>query len=269
MNGTAHGVEREAGFALLVLLAIVAAGSMTILLAVRAFVPPLAGQAARVDASIAEIERAAREAFERNGSFPADLTSLAAVAGLEAGGAWRIDPLGFAQDYDYRIRSGDLQISSRGADHRLGTADDVVCTIDGEMPLRLRQRARLRLLRALLTVSPYRAAASMSSADRTAMRAAMREQAICRRQWYGTPVAGRAALTARMTTASTTVATLAAAHGCPSLPVAIVGAGGLMQQIGASDSSAVDGLGRPLAGDAVLGVIARGSDGTGGTDDDM
>jgi hypothetical protein len=53
------------------------------------------------------------------------------------------------------------------------------------------------------------------------------------------------------------------------LPVALTGAGGLMDRLAMEDARAVDGAGAPLLLDPVVGFVAAGADGTGGTDDDM
>ena len=47
------------------------------------------------------------------------------------------------------------------------------------------------------------------------------------------------------------------------------GAAGLMTRIGAVDGMAVDGRGRALVTDPVLGMRSRGNDGRRSTDDDM
>ena len=99
--------------------------------------------------------------------------------------------------------------------------------------------------------------------------ARVRDYAIARRQWLTADAATRATLTTRMSTAAATVSAIAGAHGCAPLPLAVTGAGGLMEGLGMPDGKAVDGLGAALLLDATVGVLARGSDATGGTDDDM
>ena len=101
------------------------------------------------------------------------------------------------------------------------------------------------------------------------MRLAMLDYAIAHRLFLTSDAATRDLLTAVMDTAAATVATIAARHGCPALPPAITGAGGLMEQLGLPDSMAIDGCGAGLIANATVGVDARGGDGTGGTDDDM
>lgn len=263
----AAGAER--GFALLVLLAVLGAGSVAILLAAQALVPTLADRTAIAQARLATAQDAVRTTYRRNGALPSDLDGLAAAAGLAVDGMWRVDPYGAAQDLDYAVTGGAVRIRSRGPDGRLGTADDLRIDVAEETPLRARQRARLRLLRAVLLRSPYRLAPTMTSADAAAMRAAMRDCAVARREWLTADAAARTALTTRMATAAATIANLATAHALPPLPPAVTGAGGLMNQLGMPDAKAVDGRGRPLAGEPSLGVVAVGADGTGGTDDDM
>ena len=53
------------------------------------------------------------------------------------------------------------------------------------------------------------------------------------------------------------------------MPTSLTGAGGLMGELGFPDSRAYDGSGSPLLLHPILGWVAAGSDGTGGTDDDM
>lgn len=259
----------EGGFALLVLLLVLGAGSVAIVLAAQALVPTLADRAATAEARLAIAQDAVRTAYRRSGAFPPDLAALAAAAGLAVDGAWRVDPYGAAQDLDYAVTGSAVRLRSRGPDGRLGTADDLRSDVAEETPLRDRQRARLRLIRAVLLRSPYRLAATMTAADVAAMRAAMRDHALARREWLTADAAARAALTARMASAAAAIANLATAHALPPLPPAVTGAGGLMNQLGLPDARAVDGRGRPLAGEPSLGVVAVGSDGIGGSDDDM
>lgn len=226
----------EGGFALLVLLLVLGAGSVAIVLAAQALVPTLADRAATAEARLAIAQDAVRTAYRRSGAFPPDLAALAAAAGLAVDGAWRVDPYGAAQDLDYAVTGSAV---------------------------------RLRLIRAVLLRSPYRLAATMTAADVAAMRAAMRDHALARREWLTADAAARAALTARMASAAAAIANLATAHALPPLPPAVTGAGGLMNQLGLPDARAVDGRGRPLAGEPSLGVVAVGSDGIGGSDDDM
>ncbi|MBM4063470.1 MAG: hypothetical protein FJ265_20575 [Planctomycetes bacterium] len=271
MNGTRRNAAapRAEGFALLVLLALVGAGSLGVLLAVQAFLPPLADAAARAQHNVATAADAAQQAFVRAGAFPADLDALAAASGLPPGGGWRNDPYGAAQDLDYGFAGADLRVRSRGPDRTFGTADDVALLAVTEDLVRVRQRARLRLLRAVLLRSPYCSSPLMSAGDRASMRTALRDCAIAKRRWRTADAAERAASTAATTAAAATVAGLRAAYGLAILPAAVTGAGGLMEQLGMPDARATDGLGRPLLGDPVLGVLAAGSDRTGGTDDDM
>ena len=257
------------GFALLALLGVIAAASMALVLAVQRFLPPLAGRGQRTTQNLDTCERAAETARRHTGAFPANLTALATASGLDAAGTWRLDPHGAAQDLDYSVNASRLRIRSRGLDRRLNTADDIIAVIPAERPVRLRQRGRLRILRALLAVSPYRQVPSMSPAERTTMRDAMRDQAIARRQWLGADAPTRALLQARMNSAATTVTGLVTLHGCTAMPVALTGASGLLNGIGSTDTAAIDGLGRALIAHATLGLAAAGNDRVGGTDDDM
>ena len=257
------------GFALLVLLAIVGVGSLAIVLALPSTMPPGGGQAVQAEANVAAAQVAARIGYRRNGAFPASLTQAATVAGLDATGAWRVDPWGRGADLQWTAVTGGLRVRSCGRDGRFGTTDDTAIVVATDTQLRLRTRARLRLLRAVLARSAYRWSPTMSTNDQTSMRTAMRAYAVARRSWSTADTTTRAALTATMASASTTVATLVAANALPALPNALVGAAGLMQQLGIDATRAVDGRGVRLLRDAVVGVVASGADRRGGTDDDM
>ncbi len=109
----------------------------------------------------------------------------------------------------------------------------------------------------------------MSAAEEASMVAAMRDYAIARRQWLTADATTRVTLTTQMNTAAATVSALASSHACTPLPPAVTGAGGLMEGLGMPDGKAVDGIGANLISNATVGVLARGADATGGTDDDM
>ncbi|MCR9246610.1 MAG: hypothetical protein NXI31_16380 [bacterium] len=258
----------ENGFALLVMFAIVGTASLGIVLAVG-LLAPIADADARSEQHVATAEAAARDQFRASGAFGATMDDLVNASHGRVGGPWRVDPWGSGQDLDYGFVGSSLRLRARGADRTLGTADDVTATISAEDLVRARQRARLRLIRAVLTRSSYRWAATMTNPEEAQMRQAMRDYAIARRAWLTADAPTRATLTNTMTTAAATVSSLASAHGCTPLPLAVTGAGGLMQGLGMADGRAIDGLGAALLPDATLGVIARGADGTGGTDDDM
>lgn len=269
MNGSSASNGPQRGFALLALLAVVGAGSMLLVVAAQRLVPPQ-GQQVRVAAgNLATCVAAAELAFHRNGAFPTSFDQLALAAGLEPTGSWRRDPFGAAQDFVWSRNGTRLLLRSRGIDRRANTADDVTATVPAERGVRLRQRGRLRLLRALLAVSPYRQSGAMTAGDRSAMRAAMRDLAIVQRLWLGADATTRTLLAARRSTATSTIDTLATANACTALPSALFGPSGLMASLGLPDTYAKDGLGRNLARHPSLGVVARGNDRAGGTDDDM
>lgn len=96
----------------------------------------------------------------------------------------------------------------------------------------------------------------------------MRGFALAQRQWRTASNAERVALQATMDTCTTALGLLLATASYV-VPTAVTGAGGFMSRLGLSDSRAVDGVGRSYALHPVLGVIAVGYDGVGGTDDDM
>jgi hypothetical protein len=261
--------DAAAGFALLVLLGIIGAGSLAVVLAVQACTPPWSERAKLADDSLATVQSGVRVAFRRNGVLPADLNAVAAATSLATQGRWRFDPFGAAQDLGYTRSATSVLVRSRGVDRTFGTADDVQLTIGKEPLLRDRQRARLRLLRAQLLRSPYRLAGTMSAADRTNMRQAMLAAATARRQWLTATPAERAVLTTTLAASAATLAALQAAHSLPPLPSSLTGTGGLMQQLGTADTRAADGQGAAMRRDTLLGMVCIGADAAGGTDDDM
>ncbi len=133
----------------------------------------------------------------------------------------------------------------------------------------LRQRLRLRMLRAVLLRSVSRFDSLMTAAEQAQMRDAMRDYAVAKRRWLTASAVERLTLPCALEAAANHVDALVASYSLPSLPVALVGAGGLMSQLGAKDVRAVDGQGAPLRSDPVVGWLADGNDGLGGTDDDM
>jgi hypothetical protein len=273
MSRRPHTVGRPAaaqgGFALLVLLGLVGIGSVGVVLAVQAFVPAAAETPQRAERHLATAAAGARAALRAHGSLPPDLDGIAAAAGLDPDGAWRVDPWAAPQPIDVRAVASGLRLRSRGPDRRLGTADDMRVDVPAEPIVRARQRGRLRLQRALLLRSPFASAVSMTAADLDAMRAALRAYAIARRKWWTADTAQRVTLQATLSASAATIAALRTAHACLPLPGALCGAGGLLERLGLPDTCGVDGAGRPFVADPVLGLAAVGCDGVEGTDDDM
>lgn len=268
MTHAAQQQRREqSGFALVVLLAVVGVGSVGILLAVQAYLPVLSDRQTVAADNVTTVARAAAIAYRQNGSFPADLNALETAAGLPATGGWRRDPYSAGRELDYRVRSADLQVRSCGPDGQFGTADDCERLVATETQLRVRQRLRLRMLRAVLLRSPYRFDAGMSAAELQQMKAAMHDYAIARRRWLTADTATRVTLTATMVSATATVNGLISTYGLPALPVSLTGAGGLMSQLSMPDGRCLDGRGAVLQTDATVGWLAAGV--TGGIDDDM
>ena len=239
------------------------------LLAVQAFLPLLRDRQVVAQQSLETAGQGVRGAYRQSGVLPTDLDSLESAAGLSSLGQWRRDPYGSGQELDYSVAAGQVRLRSRGVDGLLGSTDDLQVTIEEEPLLRQRQRLRLRLLRAVLVRSPYRYAGSMSPADEAQMVAAMRDYARARRQWLTADAATRTTLATQMSTASATISSLASTHALPALPATLTGAGGLMSQLAMSDARAIDGRGAALLLDSVVGMVAVGADGAGGTDDDM
>lgn len=261
--------DHQRGFALLVLMAIIGAGSIGILLAVQGIANPFAERPQRTERCLAVGDQALRVAFRADGVFPATLDALATAAGLDANGEWRIDPWYSPNDFDYRNATVGKLMRSRGPDRQLNTADDVSVVVGAESLVRARQRGRLRLIRAVLLRSAYRLAGTMTPTDVATMRTAMRDHAIAQRAWLTADAAARATLTATLTATATTIENMRVAHGMAALPNRVVGGTGLMSRLNMLDSDAIDGNGRNLVVDTVLGVRANGYDRTGGTDDDM
>lgn len=259
----------QRGFALLVLLSVIGSAAMAIVLAATAMLPVLSLRAGQTATNVETALLAARLGFLRNGAFPTTLTNAATAAGLDSLGTWRRDPYYAAVDLGYGMSGSSLRVRGRGPDLALGTADDVTYLLPTERHVRLRQRTRLRLLRAVLMASPFRTAPTMTTVERTAMRDAMRDYAIAQREWLGADPLTLAALASRMGTDTTMISTLVATHACTPLPATLTGAGGLASVLGMADTLFVDGLGQPLIAHASLGVVAQGSDLLGGTNDDM
>lgn len=259
----------ERGFALLAVLAVVGIAGVGFIIAIQKLVPSASRTVFDTEDRLDTVASAARYAFRRNGAFPTSINALASAAGLDAAGSWRTDPWLPPNDLNYRSTNAAVTIRGRGADLRLNTADDPIAVVATENLARARQRGRERMIRAVLLRSAYCYTATMSSTDRDAMRVAMRDHAIARRQWLTADAATRTTLQAQLTATATTVSTLRASYSRPSLPTRIVGAGGLMQQLGMPDTRATDGLGRRFVRDTTLGIVAAGADRTGGTDDDM
>ncbi|HEB54621.1 MAG TPA: hypothetical protein ENI87_15335 [bacterium] len=259
----------EAGFALIVMLGIVGSASFGILLAVQALVPPTRDRQQRADQHLATTAEAARVAFRRNGAFSGNLDALAQDAGLDIDGAWRRDPFGSGRELAYRVGAAGAQVRSCGQDGVLDNSDDVVFDVPTETRLRVRQRLRLRLLRAVLARSEFRVGGAMTASDEVRMATAMREHAAARRQWLTADEPTRASLQSAMATTAATIDALVTAHGLPALPGSLTGAGGLMSRLGMQDSRARDGAGAALQRDDVLGWRAIGADRVEGSDDDM
>jgi hypothetical protein len=270
--GLRRGERGDCGFALLALLLVVGAGSLWIVLAAQQFVPALADRALRTEAGLAQVAAAVRDGFVANGSYPGSLDAIGVQNGWPAQGAWRRDPWGAGQEWGLAGTVAGLQVQSRGPDGLLGTADDLRLDALREPLVRVRQRDLLRLVRAVyvrrLQADVLAAATALGGGAPSGLVGAIRTYALARRQWLGADAATRVQLTATMTTAAATV-TACQVFAAWSQPAAVTGAGGLFARLGLSDALARDGLGQALRLDAILGVVAVGSDGIWGTDDDM
>lgn len=261
--------SRQEGFALLVLLSVVGIGSVGVLIAAQALMPSVRERQADTDQNLETAAEAVAVAYRRNGTFPSDLDGLATAGGITDVGNWRRDPFGAGQELDYLTTASAARVRSRGVDGQLGTADDQEQLVAADTQMRVRQRLRLRMLRAVLLRSQYRYDGLMTPAEQLQMRDAMRDYATARRSWLTATAAERAILTATMSNAAAAVNAFVTAYGLPSMPSSLTGAGGLMSQLSMSDSRAFDGSGAAMQTEPVLGWIAVGADQTGGTDDDM
>lgn len=276
MNGTPdkHGRggrrrrRRERGFALLAMMSVIGVGSLGVLLAVAAFVPAPGERQARVGVNLETAQRLVAAQFLRDGAFPTRLDTVESGGGVY-GDDWTRDPYGVGRALRFVKTSSGVQVRSRGPDQRANTADDMIVAIEGEALLRVRQRLRLRLVRAVHVADlESQVQAANSTTASTALPQAVRDYAIALRSWRTATSTERTALQATMDTAATVFTTLLATTGYTA-PITVTGAGGLMTRLGLGDQRAFDGLGRAYQLHPVLGVIAVGYDAVGGTDDDM
>lgn len=256
----------EGGFAYVALLVLTSVVGLVGAIALDGLVRRATAVPAIAAERLGAVAATAVEQYRLTGVLPANLAALPSGA---ANAEWRQDPWGAGTDLDYRIRQRNLELRSRGPDGRLRTADDTVLVVDDEPLLRLRQRGRLRILRAVLTNSSFRTSVFMPSATRRQMIAAMRQLAIAKRSWYFADAATRATLTTQIAATQQVVVDTSAAFGLLPLPTGLLGGTGLLAALGLPDTRAVDALGRAMAVDPVLGFVARGGDRAGGTDDDM
>lgn len=268
MTGASASTRRDGGFALLALLAVIGFGSIGVLLVVRAVGSATADLPLRTERNLQTAAAAVRRSFLDGGAFAATLDDAALAGGLDPTGSWRRDPWR-GSDLEYRTDASGRRLRSRGPDGRRNTADDAIVLVAAEPIVRRRQRGRLRLLRALLVRSPFCLTVTMTPAEHDAMRTALRDHAIARRRWLGADAATRVSLQATLDASEAAVTALRSTHALPLLPTQVTGAGGLLALLGVPDTRGIDGNGRALLADPVLGVLARGYDRLGGTDDDM
>lgn len=266
MNASVPRAGGQGGFAYVALLVLTSVVGLVGAVALDGLVRRATALPAVAAERLVAVATTAADQYRLTGVLPANLAALPAGA---VDGEWRRDPWGAGADFDYRIRQRNLELRSRGPDGRLRTADDDVLVVDDEPLLRLRQRGRLRILRAVLTASSFRNSGFMPAATRRQMVASMRQLAIAKRNWYFADAATRAALTVQIEAAQQLVVDTSAAFGLSPLPTRATGGTGLSTALGLPDTRAVDALGRAMAVDPVLGFVARGGDRAGGTDDDM
>lgn len=261
----------QAGAAYLLLMLLLGSLGGALALAVGGIVPPQAQHRGAAEARLADLRACAVEDFAQRGAFPQNLTTLGQHAWLPGNGAWRLDPYAALTDFRYTAtgRPRTLRVVSRGVDGRLGNADDLQFALSEQLPGRARSRNHLRMLRAQIVAWQVAAAGGgMSPTDHAALVAAARDYAEALRAVLGTGGATRTALQARLATALATIRSVRSSYGI-ALPTRVTGGSGLMTRLGLPDSAAVDGWNRTLLWNEAVGVVSRGGDNRGGTDDDF
>lgn len=259
------------GFALIALLLFIAAGTAVLAALAGQLHVSEGGRSTTCELRAQTVVAAAADHHRRYRSFPATIDSLATTPVLDPNGDWRFDPFGGAQQLTLG-RNGQpvvLTVTSRGRDQRLGTADDLIASIDDHQPARQVTRARLRLLRAAYLRSPYMDGALMTPAERAAMRQAVRTYARAQRALLFADTAGKAVLTTQRDAAAATIAGLQSLHALPPPPANATGVGGLLEQLSLPDALGTDAWGGTLVVSRNVGFLCVGGDRLAGGDDDF
>ncbi len=240
---------------------------------------------------VAAIAMDARDAWQRDGTLPADLGAVADTCITDPYGRWRFDPFGRGGDLTYRIISNPTRVTvtSCGPDGIAGTADDISFTADFESGARQITRGRACALRALYSRSRYCDDKRMKGEDRDRLREAIRSYGAAQRrtryeedddqgeedddddhggkQKKDKKKHGRKHESER-DEAENAIDSLRHNYGLPDLPKRATGPGGLCERLGVPDSRGIDGFGNPF--DVVsAGFRSRGADGEGGNSDDQ
>ncbi|MBI5850655.1 MAG: hypothetical protein HZB39_06385 [Planctomycetes bacterium] len=282
--------HREGGIVLLALLLVIAGIGMVAIAAAESTSDELLGARRSVaEGRVAAIAMDARDAWQRNGTLPADLGALAGTCITDPYGRWRFDPFGRGGDLMYRINSNPtgVTVTSCGPDGIAGTADDISFTADLEPGARQHTRGRACALRALYATSRYCDDKRMKGDDRAKLRKAIRSYGAAQRrtryeedddegddddhkgeddQHHGKKN-GRKHESERAE-AEDAIESVRKSNGLPELPQRATGPGGLCERLGVPDSRGIDGFGNPF--DVVpAGFRSRGADGKGGTSDDQ
>jgi hypothetical protein len=250
----------------LLLLGLLATAGLLATTVAVGFAGPTADCVGTTERRLADVVQSASVRHRIVGTLPSRLGSLAVAQPTLH---WQRDPWAAPSSLRLGLIARDLEVRSVGPDRRLRTADDVVARLDDEPLLRMRQRATLRILRAVFAASRFRRGDGMSPETGAQVVAAMREAAAIRRAWYFASAQERATLSTRLDAARDTLESLGSAYGLPALPTQMRGRAGLPSALGLPDARCVDGLGRRLTFDPLLGFVAAGGDRVGGTDDDM
>jgi len=263
----------QRGFALLALLGSLGALTLMVVLAAGSMQPASNADGVSLEARLAALQAASLAQFRQTGQVPVALPDPTWIDPAVDGLAVRRDPYGAGADLQVQSVPQGMLIRSCGPDRQFGTVDDVSSLVSLEVGQRQRQRARLRLLRAVAAVRlqaavDQAALAALVPPPEPRVAQAMRELAKLRREDWSGSLAERIVRTARVAELDTVLLAHQAYAGWLQ-PLAVTGAGGLMQRLGLADAIAVDGLGRPLRLHATLGVVAIGNDGIVGTSDDM
>jgi hypothetical protein len=261
----------ERGFALVALMLVLGAGAIGVAVAIGSLrTITLADQRWRAERRLANLACAAGVAFRRDGAFPSSIDALRTARIIDPDGVTTIDPFEGTRALDYRQRGTPrvLTLRSTGPDRRLRTADDMVATADSQTLGRARVRNRLRILRALYLRSQYMDAPSMSSAERAAMRAALRTWSLSQRALLWADTAARPGLVATRDAAMAEIDGLRTSYGLPAVPRRATGRNGLCGRLGVPDAVGRDGFGRVML-TASVGFQSSGGDGRRNTDDDL
>jgi hypothetical protein len=145
-------VARQRGFALLALLASLGALTLMVVFAVASMQPAGHRDGVCLEERMAALQAASLAQFRQSGQVPVALPDGVWIDPVVDVAAVRQDPYGNGIDLQVQSLPQGLLIRSSGPDRQPGNADDVTALVSLEVGQRQRQRARLRLLRAVAAV---------------------------------------------------------------------------------------------------------------------